>query len=308
MNSLLTLIFGSASLSPINRSLTIISGNKDESVVLGIPRTQLLKNSVQVRVPTKAFNTWSEQDHADSYSLMHAIAGVWQKTKTDQYLVYGKIDTENFHWELVPYQKCYTYFGRVIQQIQVLWNVVFGGVAISKDESRNQVKAYSQKLEQLPIIQASEISVPSHDPFCQQATIERQWVIRENKVDVLFNYAPIGLGGERLHFLIVPKAHRATFSDVTQQEYLESIALTKRLVTHFTDSRKIKTVYLLHKTGVDAGQSVPHWHLHVVFSTNKAQDFWSKLTVFKNILLGSSPMNKNELATRVKALRLELAQ
>lgn len=85
--------------------------------------------------------------------------------------------------------------------------------------------------------------------------------------------------------------------------------LTTKLVNHFTDTRKtIKNAYLLNKTGLDAGQTVKHWHLHVIFSTNVAQDFWGKVTGMKDILLGSSPMKKDVLAKRINALREELAQ
>jgi diadenosine tetraphosphate (Ap4A) HIT family hydrolase len=59
-----------------------------------------------------------------------------------------------------------------------------------------------------------------------------------------------------------------------------------KLIDHFKIRRKtVKNVYLLNKTGIDAGQTVKHWHLHVIFSTNKAQDFWGGMTVIKNILL-----------------------
>ena len=64
----------------------------------------------------------------------------------------------------------------------------------------------------------------------------------------------------------------------------------------------------MHKTGIDAGQSVKHWHLHVIFSTNTAQNFWGRITVIRNILFGSSPMKRDELARKVGALRLELAR
>lgn len=84
--------------------------------------------------------------------------------------------------------------------------------------------------------------------------------------------------------------------------------MTTKLVDHMTNSRKtVKNVYLLNKTGVDAGQTVKHWHLHVIFSTSTAQDFWGKITVIKNILFGSSPMKKDELAKNIGKLRAELS-
>jgi diadenosine tetraphosphate (Ap4A) HIT family hydrolase len=173
----------------------------------------------------------------------------------------------------------------------------------------NQLKKYELLLSKSPeTVEPSDAPSKSNDSFCKDDTIERQWVITGRKVNVLFNYAPIGFGGERLHFLVVPKQHRETFTDVTQEEYCESLELTGKLIDHVTATRKaVKNVYLLNKTGIDAGQTVKHWHLHAIFSTNKAQDFWGKITVIKNILLGPSPMKREDLAKKVDELREELA-
>lgn len=287
----------------------IIFNNDDRSLLTIIPYKQLLDQSLQLVAPNKRFNDWSKQNHADSYLFMQRIAHAWKNSNfTNQYLIYGKIDSNSFNWEMVPYQKCRTCIGRAVQQLQVLWRTVFGGIVISKESSENQAKRYKVLLESPEITEPLNVSCKSNDSFCKDDTIERQWVITGKKVNVLFNYAPIGFGGERLHFLVVPKEHRETFTDVTQEEYCESLELTTKLVDHFTETRKnVKNVFLLNKTGVDAGQTVKHWHLHVIFSTNTSQVFWGKITIIKNILLGSSPMKKDDLAKKVGELRKELA-
>ena len=294
----------------MNSLSNVIFGTYDQSLLAVVPNKQLLDQSLHIVAPKKQFNSWSAQNHADSYQFMQRMAQVWKRSNfTNQYLIYGKIDSNPFHWEMVPYQKCRTCIGRIVQQLQVLCRTVFGGIKISEEARKNQVKKYGSLLSKPPgAIEPSGISSKSNDSFCKDDTIERQWVITGKKVNVLFNYAPIGFGGERLHFLVVPKEHREAFTDVTQEEYCESLDLTTRLVGHFTATRRsIKNVYLLNKTGVDAGQTVKHWHLHVIFSTNTAQDFWGKITVIKNILLGSSPMKKDDLTQKVGDLRTELA-
>jgi diadenosine tetraphosphate (Ap4A) HIT family hydrolase len=287
----------------------VVFGNEDQSLLAIIPSRQLLDQSLHLVAPKKQFDRWSAQNHEDSYLFMQRIAQTWKSSNfTDQYLIYGKIDSNLFNWEIVPYQKCRTCIGRAVQQLQVLWRTVFGGIEVSEGSSKNQVKRYEVLLNKSPeTTYPSGIPSKSNDSFCKDDTIERQWVVTGKKVNVLFNYAPIGFGGERLHFLVVPKEHRETFTDVTQEEYCESLELTTKLVDHITETRKtVKNVYLLNKTGVDAGQTVKHWHLHVIFSTNTAQDFWGKITVIKNILLGSSPMKKDDLAKKVGELREEL--
>lgn len=289
---------------------SILFGNENRSLNTIVPKKQMADQSLQIVAPNKPFSAWSEQDHAHSNLFMQRITQAWKSNKfTTQYLIYGKIDTNVFNWEIVPYQKCQTCLGRMFQQLQVLWRAIIGGVTVSNKSHNQQVKNYQSLLEKAPkSILPSEISSLGKDSFCKQDTIERQRVMSGKKINVLFNYAPIGFGGERLHFLVVPKEHREAFPDVTQEEYCESMALTTKLVNHFTKTRKtIKNAYLLNKTGADAGQTVKHWHLHVIFSTNSAQDFSGKITVMKNILLGSTPMKKDDLAKRVSTLRKELA-
>ncbi len=287
----------------------VVFSSKDQSLQTVVPSSQLLDQSLHVVAPKMEFKGWSAQNHADSYLFMQRIVQAWKNSRfTNQYLIYGKINSNPFHWEMVPYQRCRTCIGRIVQQLRVLWRIVFGGVTLSEESRKIQAQSYKWLLNQSPeMIAPSGASNKSNDSFCNAETLARQWVITGKKVNALFNYAPIGFGGERLHFLVVPKEHRETFTDVTQEEYCESLELTAKLVDHFMEKRKIKNVYLLNKTGIDAGQTVKHWHLHVIFSTNTAQDFWGKMTVLKNILLGSSPMKKEDLARKVADLREELA-
>jgi diadenosine tetraphosphate (Ap4A) HIT family hydrolase len=288
----------------------IILGNGDQSLLAIVPSRQIRHQSVQVLAPGTQFTSWSAENHADSYLFMQRIAKCWKSSHlTDQHLVYGKIDEKPFNWEIIPYQKCHNFLGRAVQQLQVLWRTVFGGIKVSEESGTSQARRYQVLLERTPEIpEPSAVLGSSNDSFCNDGTIDRQWVITGKKVNVLFNYAPIGFGGERLHFLVVPKMHRETFSEVTQEEYCESLALTTKLIDHFSETRQnVKNAYLMHKTGIDAGQSVKHWHLHVIFSTNTAQNFWGRITVIRNILFGSSPLKRDELARKVGALRVELA-
>ncbi|MBX9923832.1 MAG: HIT family protein [Rhabdochlamydiaceae bacterium] len=284
--------------------------SENSPLFTAIPDKQILDKSLQISVPGQKFRDWSKQNHADSYVVMQRIAQAWKKSNiTDQYLIYGKADSHSFHWDMIPYQKCHTSIGRIVQQLQVLWRSTFGGIEVSENSLKNQLKEYQLLLSpSSEIIQSTENANKGNDSFCKDTTIERQWVVMGKRVHVLFNYAPIGFGGERLHFLVVPKNHREAFTDVTKEEYCESLAITSKIVDHFIKTRKnIKDVYFLNKTGVDAGQTVKHWHLHVIFSSNSAQNFWGRITFLKNILLGSAPMKKDSLAKRVGELRKELA-
>src|SRR5262249_20876539 len=144
-----------------------------------------------------------------------------------------------FKWEIVPYQKCRFWLGRIIQQLQVLWRIVFGGVTASKKSTSEEYKSQLNKSE---FKAPPYISRIEDDAFCRSETFARQKVISGKKVDVLFNYAPIGWGKEKLHFLIVPKMHRDTFMNVTEEEHTEALGLMKLLVNHYYVSKIKKTI------------------------------------------------------------------
>ena len=297
----------------------VLLSSADNSMVAVLPNAQLLDFSLGIKTSAeKAFVSWTPKDHSSSFRLMQSITLAWKNSLTTQYLLYGKVNGANpFSWEIVPYQACRTCFGRIIQQLRVLWRTVFGGVALEGARKSNQQAFYKECLQHSSgddqrkhAVEKSSVENKSKadDAFCNKAIIERQCVITGTKVNVLFNHAPIGFGGERLHFLIVPKEHRETFTDLTEEEYLESMKLTAQLQKKLSQSSKeLLNAYLFLKTGIDAGQTVKHVHLHAIFTLNNKQDFWSKLTVVKNILFGSSPMNATDLTNRVADLKTELS-
>jgi diadenosine tetraphosphate (Ap4A) HIT family hydrolase len=287
-----------------------ILNNSNHSLFTIVPERQLKDQSVQIIKPGKDFKEWSKKDHLDSYFFMQRIAQAWKSNQiTDQYFIYGKTIPSDFKWEMIPYKKKSCWLTRIIQQIVVLIRVVFGGRSVSKDDQRKQVNGYKTLLEKTTAeVHKMTDSTLGQDAFCKKDVIERQWVVTGEKINVLFNYAPIGLGGQRLHFLIVPKVHREAFTDVTEEEYCEAMNLSEKLITHFMGTREnIKNAYLFNRTGKDAGQAVDHWLMHLVFSDKGTQDYCGKWTVFKNIVAGgSSSLKAEELKNRVTDLRNEL--
>lgn len=261
---------------------------------VAVPSKQLADYSVQVGPTQKKFVDWTDEDIHSSFNVLDPIVSVWKtKNVAEQYLVYGKQEgSKPFVFEAVPYQTKTSAISRLWQQFLVLWRVTFGGKTAEQRDAQVQLYKTTPASRVAP-----STSLPS-DAFCNRETINKQWVITGTKVNVLFNYAPIG----ELHFLIVPKAHREKFTDLEREEYVEAQQLTQRIVKHYSAN----DAYIFHRTGKDAGQSVPHWHQHVILTANKTQSFFGKLMVLKNTLFGASPMNETALKTRVTALRSEL--
>lgn len=287
----------------------------DQNVQIEAPERPLKPGSlVVVTSEPKNYLQWSDSDISISFQLLQKIARSWNESGTsenyltNQYLVYGgqifrDTTPDPFHWEIVPYyQSSLGALGSFTQQIDVLKAIVFGGRKASEQSREKTQNYYRETLASHSTTQEIFEDAIGNDPFCNPERILRQRVLEGTRVNVLFNYAPIGFGDERLHFLIIPKGHKKNFSELSQEEYQETIQLSQLLMAHFGLNRTVHDVHLFHKTGVTAGQTVPHWHMHMVFILSETQALMGKLTVLKNMLFGSSPMGEEDLRNRVREL------
>lgn len=286
---------------------------QDKTVRMIVPECPLAPGSVKV-VPNEdltVFSEWSNSNKQETYELLQRIVRQWEKKGITDYLIYGKESANSetpFGWEIVPYPKKGSRFWK---QFKVLWNITYNGKCLPKVERQKIAKDYQNEKDlfseaQCEVIASIQEVVREHDAFCDQKVIDSQLVFEGKEVYVLYNYAPIVLGKDKLHFLIVPKQHRLRFSDLSESEYLESMEFSQKLVSYY-QKKGYHTAYLFNKTGAEAGQTVPHWHEHVVFTATKAQEFFGRLKMLKNMIFGSSPLPAEELHRRVEMLRDELA-
>ncbi len=141
----------------------------------------------------------------------------------------------------------------------------------------------------------------ANDAFCNSKIIAKQRIFEGKKIEVLYNYAPIG----KLQFLVVSKEHRTNFSDLTSEEYVEASKIIQTLCAHYQKKGQ-NIAYIFHKSGKRAGQSVPHWHAHLIFSSSKIQELFGWIFTLKSMFIGITPLSDEELSKRVKELKTEL--
>jgi diadenosine tetraphosphate (Ap4A) HIT family hydrolase len=98
-------------------------------------------------------------------------------------------------------------------------------------------------------------------PYCNPCSFENQKIILEND-HCMFLQMPqeilIGSG------LIIPKEHRKTVFDLTEDEWISTLLLlqsAKKLVDEQYNPDGYNIGWNCYETG---GQSIPHAHLHVV--------------------------------------------
>jgi diadenosine tetraphosphate (Ap4A) HIT family hydrolase len=295
-------LFGNAQ-SLVNEEAIVL---KYGSVQVIVPERPLAPGSLKIQPRSNAanFSEWKPESQQEAYFLIQRIVHIWKAQGIADYLIYGKETDASksiFSWEIVPFPKN---GNRIWKQFKVLWNTAFGSFSISRTEQKRIAEDFNHALlrDRWAQIEPIKRAVREKDPFCNQNIIEKQLVFEGKEINILYNHAPIVLGKEKLHFLLVPKRHCQKFSELTESEYLEVAQLSQNL-TEFYKSKGYPTAYLFNKSGVEAGQTVPHWHEHLIFTATKTQEFFGKLRILKNMLLGSTPLPPKELQNRVESLR-----
>lgn len=277
---------------------------EESTMEVAVPESSLGEGSVIVTSKFSAnFLEWSRTNKEETYDLTQRVLRVWESRGIQDCFVYGKVSEGcHFSWEIVPFPYMRFPF---LKQLSVLWRVAFGGTFLSAED--RQKISNSLIVEQLSLPQERVLTEHlESDAFCNRDVIQKQLVLEGEFIYVLYNYAPINTG-EQLHFLLVPKRHCQHLENLTKGEYVELLSLSQRLVAFYQGQGQL-TAHLFNKNGKPAGQTVPHFHQHIVFTATETQDRWGQLAVLKNMLFGSSPLSEEELATRVATLRETLAQ
>jgi diadenosine tetraphosphate (Ap4A) HIT family hydrolase len=275
------------------------------SVRVVVPERPLAMGSVRVEYQRMQFSQSYSEPYNESFELIQKIVRVWQDKGIHDYLVYSKEVTgkESSSREIVPFQK---QGWRIWKQFKVIWRITFGAPVTPILERQRIARELRIGLARLdsqhsPVERINEIGV-SKDVFCKFCNpdvISRQLVFEGKHVYVLHDHAPITIGKGKLHFLLLPKVHCSKFSDLTEQEYLEVCQLALKIINCYKN-KGFHTAYHFNKSGRQAGQSVLHWHEHLVLTSSSTEEFLGKLVVLKNMVLGKSkPLSRAELAARI---------
>ena len=66
------------------------------------------------------------------------------------------------------------------------------------------------------------------------------------------------------HFLLVTRAHYATVFEMPDKLLALALPLAKKLALAAKAGLSVPGLNLLQNNGEEAGQAVPHWHLHII--------------------------------------------
>jgi histidine triad (HIT) family protein len=98
--------------------------------------------------------------------------------------------------------------------------------------------------------------------FCKIVSGEiKSWTVyedNENKAFLDINPASEG------HTIIIPKKHYNNLYDIPEKNLKSIICLAKKIAKSYKTSLGINEVNIMHASGINAQQSVPHFHMHIV--------------------------------------------
>ena len=90
---------------------------------------------------------------------------------------------------------------------------------------------------------------------------EFSWTVYEDDfVKAFFDVNPASEG----HTLIIPKKHYETIYAIPDRELKRIIVVAKKLAKIYRKALGVNAINILHASGKEAQQTVPHFHLHLV--------------------------------------------
>lgn len=98
--------------------------------------------------------------------------------------------------------------------------------------------------------------------FCKLANgqIPTNTIYEDDMFRVILDAAPASKG----HALILPKEHYANLYEIDTETAGEAMKLAKKLAIHMTEVLKCDGFNLVQNNGEVAGQTVFHFHLHLI--------------------------------------------
>lgn len=232
-----------------------------ESLTLHIPSSPLAEGAFAIDI-----------DKTTLSSIFHYI----KQQNSESFLVYGEK-----YWEFALVPKA---ANPIIRYARQLWTLFWQTFRFNNYNSSKEISFIS-------MTESPSNETKGTDFFCQERA-KSQHLYEGKKVDILYPDNPI----TKKHFLFVTKAHRPTFNEITFEEFEEVITLAKKVAGFYKGQK-----HFLFKTGLDAGQTVPHFHLHLMILESQTESFIGRLKIFANILFNTIPF----LHTRLQGAALE---
>ncbi|MBA3957180.1 MAG: HIT domain-containing protein [Parachlamydiaceae bacterium] len=294
--------------------LVLSMGSDDSALALSIkvvmPEHSLAPKAVQVRLERNKTpmnrNTWNTDVAIPVSQQLQNIGRIWTAQGLD-YLVHGTVkrdaqrQEQAFHWEIVPFSKTRLFITRFWQQFKVLWRLTFGGIytpIVTRRTVATQLKGEMTKATQGDSKAGAEAR--GKEFLCDVAKCSKQLVFTNNKMRLLLDEKPLIPRDRGVHFLIAPERHVERFEELTQAELEGMSALQNHCLDQYKEAPEIT---IFDKSGKEAGQTVPHWHQHLVVQERPLGKWTTLCRLVRNMLFGLPKLSKEDMSQATHELQ-----
>lgn len=162
---------------------------------------------------------------------------------------------------------------------------------------------YHTKQKELP---ESTESLPTNPKrvdtcvFCKEDIIHKQLMLDCNSFLVLVNNSPFGGSSQNPHFMIVPSNHVEDWNNLSHEQTKISPKVMQCLARSMQSECNIsqKDLVGMLQNGVQAGQTVPHTHLHFFSKPNKTDYFQAIFDQLRGYRFNLSPDTMQDITQR----------
>lgn len=98
--------------------------------------------------------------------------------------------------------------------------------------------------------------------FCKLANgvFQTNWIYEDDDFKVILDADPATKG----HALVLPKEHAATLMELEETTCGKALVVAKKIATKMMETLGCDGVNIVQNNGEAAGQTVPHFHIHVI--------------------------------------------
>ena len=129
--------------------------------------------------------------------------------------------------------------------------------------------------------------------FCKIANgeIPSATLYEDEDFRVILDLGPASKG----HALILPKAHAANIYEISDDMAAKAMILAKKMATKMTEALKCDGVNIVQNNGEPAGQTVFHFHMHLIprYEGDQVGITWKPGTLTDEV--------KNEILEKLKS-------
>ena len=129
--------------------------------------------------------------------------------------------------------------------------------------------------------------------FCKIANgeIPSATLYEDEDFRVILDLGPASKG----HALILPKAHAANIYEISDDMAAKAMILAKKMATKMTEALKCDGFNIVHNNGEPAGQTVFHFHMHLIprYEGDQVGITWKPGTLTDEV--------KNEILEKLKS-------